>query len=107
MSTPFKCLRKLFQALQLQSEKISALKNSKPFLYTHFQLSSLQKGHQSDTGGARATLTLERLKRVHEVQVGLQRDQAWLDHVCISQMCCKNYKLEKGMIFTSNKVKGK
>lgn len=31
-----------------------------------------------------SALTLERLKGVHEVQVGLQRDQAWLDHVCIS-----------------------
>lgn len=39
-----------------------------------------------------SALTLERFKGVHEVQVGLQRDQAWLDHVCISQMCCKNCK---------------
>ena len=37
-------------------------------------------------------LTLERFEGVHEVQVGLQRDQPWLNHVCVPQMRWKKQK---------------
>lgn len=35
------------------------------------------------------SFTLKRLKRVHEVQVGLQRDESGLDHVRVPRMRCE------------------
>lgn len=37
----------------------------------------------------RGTFTWIMLKGVHEIHIGLQGIEAWLDHVCISSMCCK------------------
>lgn len=52
-------------------------------------------------------LTLERFKRVHEVQIGLQWNQPRLNHVRISQMCCKNQRGDRGLTLPSQtKSKG-
>lgn len=50
---------------------------------------------EGDAGGHALSahiLTLERFKSVHEIQIGLQRNQSRLNHVCISQMCYKDQR---------------
>lgn len=59
---------------------------------------------EGDAGGhalSAHVLTLERFKSVHEVQIGLQRNQPRLNHVCISQMCCKDQKGDRAMTLPS------
>lgn len=46
-------------------------------------------------------LTLERLERVHEVQVGLQGNQSRLDHVCVPQVRCKSRKGDRAVTLPS------